>query len=102
MAIGVTTTVPGPIEMYDSLHAAMLSHPMPPDAGLITHATRQTADGFQVIEVWESKESFERFMRDDLPKILGEVMGDAGSAPEVDTEFWEVRGLVVPGAGLFS
>lgn len=102
MAIGVTTTVPGSIEMYDSLHAAMLNHPIPPDVGLISHASRRTTDGFQVIEVWESKEAFERFMRDDFPKYAAAVPGDAGPAPEVDTEFWEVRGLVVPGAGLFS
>lgn len=101
MAIGVTVSVSGPIEAYDSMHAAMLRYPMPPDVGLVSHATRQTADGFEVIEVWDSKEVFERFVQEILPEIQREVMGDAAPELEMRTEFWEVRGLVVPGAGLF-
>lgn len=100
MAIGVTATVREPIEAYDALHAAMLRHPMPPDVGLISHVTRQTAYGFEVIEVWDSREAFERFMQEILPEIMREAMADAQPGPELRTEIWEIRGLVVPGAGV--
>jgi hypothetical protein len=100
MAIGVTTTISASIETYDALHAAMLRHPMPPDVGLISHVTRQTADGFEITEVWDSKASFEQFMQEIVPTVLREVLGDAEPIPEPRSEVWEIRGLVVPSAGV--
>lgn len=100
MAIGVTTTLAMSIEQFDALHAAMLRHPMPPEVGLLSHVSRATAAGVEVIEVWDSQEAFERFMREIAPAVLNEVLGDGGFAPEIRTEFWQVRGLVIPGAGL--
>jgi hypothetical protein len=52
---GVITTVPAPIEMYDRMHAEIGI----PD-GLLVHIGRATTDGFQVLEVWESKEHYDR------------------------------------------
>jgi hypothetical protein len=48
-------------------------------AGQLDHIAGPTADGFRVIDVWESAEAFERFERDVL-----EPLGFAG-APR--TEF---------------
>lgn len=100
MAIGMTTSATAPAEIYDRLHAAMLRHPMSQDVGLIAHAARATADGFEIIEVWESKEAFEHFMQEHAPAVLGEVVGDNQADLGWRTDEWEIRGLVIPGAGL--
>jgi hypothetical protein len=51
--------------------------------------------------VWESKEQFERYQTELIGPLLAEMTG--GDAPPGDgpvaTEF-EVRGLVVPAAGI--
>jgi hypothetical protein len=41
--------------MYDRMHAET---GMP--EGLLVHIGRATTDGFQVLEVWESKEHYDR------------------------------------------
>jgi len=49
---GVITTVPAPVEMYDEIHRRFGASVN----GLLVHVGRATTDGFQVVEVWESKE----------------------------------------------
>jgi hypothetical protein len=51
---GVITTVPAPVEMYDAVHGEILRRVGAFD-GLLVHIGRATTDGFQVMEVWESK-----------------------------------------------
>jgi hypothetical protein len=100
MAIGVTTTLFTSLENFDALHAAMLRYPMPPDVGLISHVARATDDGVEIVEVWDSKEAFERFTQDIAPVVLREVLGDGHPVPEMRADVWELRSLAVPGAGL--
>ena len=52
---GVITTVPAPVEMYDGMHAEMTSRAGTSIDGLLVHVGRATTDGFEVLEVWESK-----------------------------------------------
>jgi hypothetical protein len=99
MAHGVNTTVKAPIEAYDGIHAATLRRREQID-GLISHVARATADGFQVIEVWESKERYDDFAANVLPAILKEVMGGGPPPGRPEIEEFEVRGLVIPGAGI--
>jgi len=93
MSYGVVYTVPAPIEMYDAVHAEAMQHPAD---GLVMHLARTVNGGFQVIEVWESKEQCDRYGAEVLGPIIVRLAGAdaAGPAPE---EF-DVHTLVVPSA----
>jgi hypothetical protein len=98
---GVVTEVPAPVELYDAAHAAVGRHSGATIDGLLVHIGRATSSGFQVIEVWESREHFDRYNRE----VVGPVMADLAQgqpAPAVPppAEF-DVRGLVIPAANLY-
>ena len=65
--------VPASWEHYEPL-AAALGEPVP--AGLILHVAGPTDEGFRTIEVWETREAWERFQSDRLT-----VAEAAGWAP---------------------
>ena len=91
MSYGVVYTVPASIEMYDAVHAEAMQHQAD---GLVIHLARTIDGGFQVIEVWESKEHCDRYGAEVLGPIIVRLTGAeaAGSAPE---EF-DVHTLLVP------
>ena len=94
---GVTTTVPAPVEMYDGLHAEMKRRNGPTVDGLLVHVGRATSDGFEVVEVWESKEHYDRANTDIVFPLMRELMGDHAAPPiEQTAEAFEVHGLVIP------
>ncbi len=99
MTLGVITDVSAPVEFYDAVHAAMLERTGPAVDGLLLHLARPTADGFQVIDVWESREAHERGIREVVGPASAEVLRGQAPPPSVVTEF-EVRGLVLPRAGV--
>jgi hypothetical protein len=98
MTLGVITDVSAPVEFYDTVHAAILERIGTAVHGLLLHLARPTADGFQVIEVWASREEWERSRELVGPVFAGVLRGQAPPASVV-TEF-EVRGLVLPRAGV--
>jgi hypothetical protein len=100
MTWGVTVDVAAPVELYDALHAALLQRTDASVPGLLVHLARDTGGGFQVIEVWESKAVYDRYVTDVLGPLLSELSGGR-AAPEHQTErSFDVRGLVLPGAGI--
>ena len=98
MVYGVITHVAAPIEAYDAMHARFLAQQTDtPVDSLLVHIGCPDGDGFQVIEVWESREKFDQFNREIVaPMVAGAGEGGAAGAPPRFEEF-EVRGLVVPG-----
>jgi hypothetical protein len=98
MTYGVIVTVPAPVDTYDALHRELLRQTGGNVEGLLVHIARVTQEGFQVIEVWETKEHYDRGNREVLWPLSAKIFGDqpSGAAPASD-EF-EVRGLVVPGS----
>jgi hypothetical protein len=79
MAYGVVMQVPAPIEAYEAVHAEVmkvLGDDVPP--GMVFHAARPTAQGFEIYEVWESKEHSDAFN--------AQVVGPAIERSDVDTE----------------
>jgi hypothetical protein len=97
MAYGFVMDVPAPIEFYDALHAEIGRRTAGGIDGLLLHIGRQTTGGFQITEVWESKELCDRFGAEILGPVLAELSG--GQAPEAPArEEFEPRGLVVPAA----
>ena len=99
MTLGVITDVSAPVELYDAVHAAMLERRGPAFDGLLLHLVRPTADGFQAIDVWESREDLERANREIIAPAFAEVLRGQAPPASVSTEF-EVRGLVLPRAGI--
>ena len=97
---GVITTVPAPVEMYDGMHAEMLKMKRQTDTsvdGLLVHIGRATRDGFEVLEVWESKEHYDRANADIVIPLMRKLAGDQPASPiEQATETFEVHGLVIP------
>jgi hypothetical protein len=98
---GVITTVPAPVEMYDGMHAAMIKRAGTSVDGLLVHVGRATTDGFQTLEVWESKEHYDRANTDIVFPLMRELAGDQPLASfEQATEVFDVRGIVIPGGNI--
>ncbi|HYP45325.1 MAG TPA: hypothetical protein VEQ66_09050 [Propionibacteriaceae bacterium] len=89
-------TVSTPVETYDALHHALLRETGGNVEGLLVHIARVTSEGFQVIEVWESKELYDRCNREVLWPLAGKILGDQPPEAGPAAEEFEVRGLVVP------
>jgi hypothetical protein len=73
---GVTTTFPAPVEMYDRMHAEMIKRAGTSVDGLLVHVGRATTDGFQTVQVWESKEHYDRANTDVVFPLMRELGGD--------------------------
>jgi hypothetical protein len=100
MTLGVVIDVSAPVETYDAVHAEMLEHLGPTGVdGLLVHLARPTADGFQVIEVWESAEARDRASREVVGPAAAAALRGRELPEQVVTEF-DVRGLVLPRAGI--
>ena len=98
---GVLSTVAAPVELYDALHAEIGRRSKGQVDGLLAHIGRATPDGFEVIEVWESREHFERYTRDVVGVVMAELApGPVPTAGQAPVEF-DVRGLVVPSARIY-
>jgi hypothetical protein len=94
---GVITTVSAPVEVYERMHAEMVKRVGTSVDGLLVHVGRATTDGFQTLEVWESKEHFDRANTDIVIPLMRELAGDQ-PLPSIEqaTEAFDVRGLVIP------
>ena len=74
---GVKITVPAPVEMYDGMHAEMKRQSVHSVDGCLVHVGLATPDGFEVLEVWESKEHYDRANAE----IVFPLMEKAGGRP---------------------
>jgi hypothetical protein len=94
---GVITTIPAPVEMYDAMHAEWLKRVGASVDGLLVHIGRAATDGFQTLEVWESKEHYDRANIDIVFPLMRELAGDERApSTEPATETFDVHGLVIP------
>jgi hypothetical protein len=98
---GVTTTFPAPVEMYDGMHAEMIKRAGTSVDGLLVHIGHATTNGFEVLEVWESKEHYDRANTDIVIPLMRELAGDQPlPSMEQATETFDVHGLVIPSANI--
>lgn len=68
-------------EAYDKITAAVDVNSDPP-AGMLVHTATETADGVQVVDVWESREAADEFERTRLfPAMESSGAMPAGQAP---------------------
>jgi hypothetical protein len=59
--------------------------PVPP--GAISHWVAKTEEGFRVVDVWETKEQFERFAQEQIGPYSREV----GITEEPEMRFYDVH-----------
>src|SRR6266581_4307971 len=57
----VTIDVHAPAAAYQALHAQLLERTGGQVDGLLVHLARPTAGGYQVLEVWDTKASYDHF-----------------------------------------
>ena len=90
MTYAFTVRVPLPIEVYDASHAEIMNGAGEQGAdGLIVQMARSLPDGFEVLEIWQSREHADRFNREVVGPAL-ERLGVADS-PEPETTEFEPR-----------
>jgi hypothetical protein len=93
MTYNLKYDVPLPAETYHAAHSAVKELVGDTKIGLIVHVAYPTNQGFGVVEVWESRESFDTFMTDVWPRVLEKV--HAGGTPAPHIEPFDILGLIV-------
>jgi hypothetical protein len=89
MAVAVELNFRGAtLDQYDEVIQKMgLKQGGPTPPGAISHWVAKTDDGFRVIDVWESKEDFERFAQEQI----GPYSREAGIEGEPEIKFYDVH-----------
>ena len=67
---------------YDAINKRLTAAAEPPE-GFVLHTAGFTGHGFRIFEVWESREHFERFVRERLEPALAELTPDNATRPEL-------------------
>jgi len=94
MEYGLMQTVPLPIEAYEAVHAQIGAASGGSVPGLLVHFARSTGGGYQVVEVWESKEHCDRFFERVVNPIIERFSAGQPLRAEPVIEEFEVHGLV--------
>ena len=96
--------MPLPAELYDAVHREMISRTEGKVDGLLMHVGRRTDTGFQVIEVWADRESYERAEREVVAPVIASLASSSPSAPPdvpaPHVQEFTPRGLVLPQGGV--
>jgi hypothetical protein len=96
--------MPLPAELYDAVHKELISRTEGKVDGLVMHVGRRTDSGFQVIEVWVDRESYERAEREVVAPIIASLAASSSSAPPEASaprvQEFTPRGLVLPQGGV--
>jgi hypothetical protein len=93
MADGVIHVLPEGIgqEQYDAVNEKLSAQGDPPP-GLQFHAAGAADDGrFRIIEVWDSRDSYEAFRQDRLGPAIAEVTGAGPDGPTPDDTWFPVH-----------
>lgn len=97
MTYGVITTVAGNVGGYDQIHAAALRLTGGALDGLLLHVARETTGGYEILEVWDTREQCERGNREVLWPLVAQLPEAARPSAPVVEEF-DPRGLILNGA----
>lgn len=87
MAVGLRLKFDGGTqEQYDAAHSHMDVDQNPPD-GLIFHSAGPIDGGWGVIDFWESREAFDRFVQSQLQPAIQELGERTMQSPPDIREF---------------
>jgi len=100
MPHGIVMKVPAPTEFYDALHTEVGRRSTGRADGLLLHVGRATGDGFEVLEIWESKDTCDRFFAEVVRPAMDAVSGAHARRGEPVTTEFEPRGLIIPSAAI--
>ena len=95
---GYTMHIPAPAEAYRAMHKAVLEV-IGEDGGgdgLILHLALETDQGFDLTEVWESKEQLDAFNKTVFPKAMTRA-GVSMEGPPPKTVEFDPIGVMTPG-----
>jgi hypothetical protein len=85
------------LEMIEAVTEEMDAHSLPPN-GLIVHTVVDIRGRLTIIDVWESRDDFDKFAESRLGPAFATVsarMGvDLSQAPEPETEILDVLSIV--------
>jgi hypothetical protein len=81
MTYAVTIDVHAPAAAYQALHAQLLQRTAGQVDGLLVHLARPAPGGFQVLEVWDTKASYDHFNH----TVIAPLAAQAGLAPPAGT-----------------
>jgi hypothetical protein len=70
------------LDDYDRICEA-LDFPSDWPDGLVAHAAAQVDGNLRVLDAWESREHFDRFVEDRLQEAMREAMGEPVKTPQV-------------------
>jgi hypothetical protein len=78
---------------YDKVNE-IVNPPGNPPEGLVFHSAGPTADGgWRIVDVWDSRDSFDSFIESTVMPAMGEVIGqeeaERRGPPEI--EYWEIH-----------
>src|SRR5690349_489851 len=96
---GYTMHVPAPIEAYQAIHKAVMEliDEHGGGDGLVLHLAYATDQGFDLTEVWESKEQLDAFNRDVWPEAVARA-GVPMDLPQPQPVEFVPAAVVTPGA----
>lgn len=96
MAVAVEMNFLGAtLDQYDQILEKMgLTRRGAGPPGAISHWVAETDDGIRVVDVWDSREAFDRFADEQIGPYTREV--GIESAPEI--RFYEVHNYLTPGS----
>jgi hypothetical protein len=93
--------VAAPVEMYEAMHAELLRTVDSAVDGLLLHLACPTPTGFQIVEVWESRELYEHHSAQLVAPVMARAL-DGKPPPATVLEEIDLRGLMLPSAGVAS
>jgi quinol monooxygenase YgiN len=80
MAVTIDVRMPSEAaQLYEPLNRELGVHKDKLPDGLIHHFATRTKDSFNIFEVWESQEAFDRFANDHLLPALKKLVGEQAS-----------------------
>ncbi|MDQ1375373.1 MAG: hypothetical protein QOJ09_2711 [Actinomycetota bacterium] len=83
----------GTTDQYDEICQKMgLTPKGPGPAGAISHFATKTDGGLRIIDVWETKEQYEKFGQDQIGPLSQEV----GMTAPPQVQFFEVHNYFTP------
>ncbi|MGX9790986.1 hypothetical protein [Mycobacterium sp. MMS18-G62] len=85
MAIGVIWHPPVDKESYEAIRDKVWQGAQ--DKGMTFHASGEADGGWRIIELWDSREGLEQFIREDLARAFEQGGGVEGAPPQPDSVF---------------
>ena len=84
-------------ELYDQVNARVNPSGNPPE-GLIFHSAGPSPDGgWRVVDVWESRDTFDRFFQSAVSGVVAKLVGEEALAqgPQPEIVSWPVHNHTV-------